>query len=83
MYKEFKSEVEKLGFKVVNRTSTDYIIDGGPINWIAASVVRREVCAMSTEYHSDMIDEERLRQLFTILVKFAQTTHEARCYADA
>ena len=81
-YAEFKSEVEKLGFKVANRTSTDYIIDGGLINWIVASVLRREVCAMSTEYHSDMIDEERLRQLFPILVKFSQTTHEARCYAD-
>ena len=82
-YKEFKSEVEELGFKVANRTSSiDYIIDGGPINWIVASVVRREVCVMSTEYHSDMIDEERLRQLFHILVKFSQTTYEARCYAD-
>ena len=82
-YAEFKSEVEKLGFKVVNRTSSiDYIIDGGSINWIVASVVRRVVCSMSTEYHSDMIDEERLRQLFHILVKFAQTTYEARCYTD-
>lgn len=83
MYKEFKNEVEKLGFKIANRASTDYIIDDGPINWIVASVVRSQVCAMSTEYHSDMIDVERLRQLFPILVKFAQTTHEARCYGDA
>ena len=81
-YKEFKSEVEKLGFKVVNRASTDYVIDDGPINWIVASVVRREVCVMCTEYHSNMITEERLRQLFPILVKFAQTTYEARCYTS-
>ena len=80
MYKEFKSEVEKLGFKVVNRASTDYVIDDGPINWIVASVVRREVCGMSTEYHSNMITEERLRQLFPILVKFSQTTIEGRHY---
>ena len=80
-YKEFKIEVEKLGFKVANRTSSiDYIIDGGPINWIVASVVRREVCGMSTEYHSNMITEERLRQLFPILVKFSQTTIEERHY---
>ena len=81
-YAEFKSEVEDLGFKVANRTSTDYIIDDGPINWIVASVVRREVCAMSTEYHSNMIDEERLRQIFHLLVKFAQTSIEERHYDD-
>lgn len=81
-YKEFKSEVEKLGFKIANRASTVCIIDDGQINWIIASVVRRQVCAMSTEYHSDMIDEERLRQLFPILVKFSQTTIEERHYDD-
>lgn len=79
-YAEFKTEVEKLGFKVVNRASTDYIVDAGSINWIVASVVRREVCGMSTEYHSNMITEERLRQLFHILVKFSQTSIEERHY---
>lgn len=81
-YAEFKSEVEKLGFKVANRTSTDYIIDGGSINWMVASVVRRQVCGVSTEYESNMITEERLRQVFHILVKFAQTTIEERRYEE-
>lgn len=79
-YKEFKTEVEKLGLKVVERSDEHYVVTKDVIEWILVSVSKDIVCAMNTRYHGHMISEEIFRQLFHILVKFAQTSIEERHY---
>lgn len=79
-YKEFKSEVEKLGMEVVERSDEHYIVDDGPMKWLLASVNKRHVCAINTTYFGHMINDMYVRQLFHILVKFSQTSIEERHY---
>lgn len=81
-YKEFKNEVEKLGMQVVERSDEHYVADNGPIKWALVAVSKINVCAINTMYYGDMIDEETFRQLFRLLVKFAQTSIEERHYDD-
>ena len=75
-YAEFKSEVEQLGLEV--DIEGIYIIvsdvDGN------AKVSKSDVCEIDTDDISAWLDEETTRQLFHILVKFAQTTIEERHY---
>ena len=81
--KEFKAEVEKLGLKVVRRSGADIVINDGEIKWIVAQINNYEPCKIDTEYYySHMISEESFRQLFHLLVKFAQTTIEERLYEE-
>lgn len=81
--KEFKVEVEKLGLKVVRRSGADLVINDGEVKWIFAQINNDEPCKIDTEnYYSHMISEETFRQLFHILVKFAQTTIEERRYEE-
>ncbi len=82
-HKEFKAEVEKLGLKVVRRSGADLVINDGEIKWIVAQINNYEPCKIDTEnYYSHMIPEESFRQLFHLLVKFAQTTIEERRYEE-
>lgn len=79
---EFRVEVEKLGLEVVKRPGIYYVVDGSGIEWLVASVSSQEVCVMTTGYYSHMIDEATVRKLFHILVRFAQTTIQARAYEE-
>lgn len=82
-YAEFKRRVEQLELKVVRRPGVYYVVDGGEIEWLVASVSSQEVCVMTSGYFSHMVPEEKIRQLFHILVKFSQTSIEERHYDDA
>ncbi|WP_373757857.1 hypothetical protein [Jeotgalibaca porci] len=82
-YKEFKEEVEKLGLKIIVRSGCFYIVTtGGIAEWLIASVSTETPCAINTDHFGDMINEETFRQLFHLLVKFAQTTIEERRYEE-
>ncbi|WP_373738935.1 hypothetical protein [Jeotgalibaca porci] len=82
-YKEFKEEVEKLGLKIIDRWGCFYIVTtGGITEWLIASVSTESPCAINTDHYGPMIKEETFRQLFHILVKFAQTSIEERHYEE-
>lgn len=83
-YKEFKEEVEKLGLKIIDRWGCFYIVTtGGIAEWLMASVSTETPCAINTNHFGHMVKEETFRQLFHILVKFAQTSIEERHYEEA
>ena len=82
-YKEFKAEAEKLGLRIARRSGEDYVVAGGGFDWPIASISRLDPCHLDTmNLYGRMLNEEYFRQVFHILVKFAQTSIKERRYEE-
>lgn len=82
-YSEFKEELEKLGLKAVERSGEHYIVVDSEIKWLLATVNKRITQVINVDFYNEIFNDEQVfKELFHLLVNFAQTPIKDRCYED-